>query len=82
MCRAAGLGWEQSKGGMLEHGNISIRMHSERTLLEHWGRKITHYRFGLDVQIAKHLVGAPAAEEFDNVLVDLGTKESHSARGA
>ena len=41
-----------------------------------------HEGLRLEVEIAKHLVGAPAADHTDAVAVDSGTEESHGAARA
>ena len=57
-------------------------MQREGAMVEHAGREITHDRGGLDGEVAKHLIGAPAAKKADDVGVNLGAKEGHGARGA
>lgn len=52
---------------------------------EHAGRKMTHEGLGLDVKIAQHFIGAPAAEKANAVGVNVGTEECHgtgSTQGA
>jgi hypothetical protein len=48
---------------------------------QHAGGKVAHYGFSLDMQISKHLVGAPASEEADDIGVHLCAQEGHRARG-
>ena len=57
-----------------------IGMKSEGTVVEHTGRKVAHDRFGLNMEVAEHLVGAPAAHEADEVGVHFSAKEGHGPR--
>jgi hypothetical protein len=47
--------------------------------VQHPGGKPSHDRFGLDMEVPEHFIGAPATDESDNVSVDLGAKEGHCA---
>ena len=40
--------------------------------MEHAAGKVEHNRLGLKVEVAEHFVGPPAAEQADDVGVDLG----------
>jgi hypothetical protein len=39
-----------------------------------------HYRLGLDVEVAEHLVGSPPSDETNAVGVDICAQERHGAR--
>ena len=54
----------------------------EGTVSDHTGRKIAHDWFRLDVEITKHFVRAPTANEADEVGVNFGTKECHGIGSA
>ena len=41
---------------------------------------MAHHGFGLDVEVAEHLVGLPSAKKADPIRVHVRTKESHGAR--
>jgi hypothetical protein len=43
---------------------------------------IPHEGVGLDMQVPKHFVLAPMADEADDVRVDLGQEEGYCASGA
>ena len=77
-----GSGEERSGVRRLVHRHTLVRMESERAVEEHPGRKITHDRFSLYMEVAEHLIGPPAAEEFDDVRVYLCAEECHCASGA
>ena len=49
---------------------------------EHATGKALHEGSCLHVQVAKHFIGAPAADELDSIRVDAGTEECHRAGGA
>ena len=67
---------------MLEEGHIMMRVQRKVPACEHPGREIAHQRLGLDVEIAKHLVGAPATKEPDAIGVNVGAQKGHGASGA
>ena len=48
-------------------------------MLEHERSKVTHDRFGLDVEVAEHLIAAPPADKANRVRVDVGTQEGHGS---
>ena len=54
-------------------------MEDKGSMVKHALGEVTHDRLGLDMKIAEHFVRAPAADETDDIGVDLGAKESHSA---
>ena len=54
-----------------KEGEVAARKHS--------GRKMTHDGFGLDMEVAEHFVGAPAAKKSNAVRVNIGAKEGHCA---
>ena len=41
--------------------------------------EVKHNQLGLKVEVAEHFVGSPAADQADDVGVDLGEEESHCA---
>ena len=45
-------------------------------------RKAVHEGLRLDVEIAKHVIRTPAAEQLDFVLVDIGAQKSHGTPSA
>ena len=67
---------------MLQEGHIVIGKQGEVATLKHAGCKISHDRFGLDMKVAQHLVGPPAADELDAASVNVCTKEGHGPRGS
>ena len=71
--------WVGVKRGLvwLVQGNFTVRMEGEGTSAKHTGSKIAHHRFGLDVEVAKHFVGPPTANEADQIGVYLGTEKGH-----
>ena len=62
--------------------DVAVGMEGEDPTIEHAGRKISHQRLRLNVEITEHLVGLPSAEEADDVWVDVGAQKRHGARGA
>jgi len=48
---------------------------------QHVGSKITHDRFGLDIQIIQHGVGVPAAQQLDDVAINMGAEKGRGTRG-
>ena len=50
--------------------------------MQHPGRKITHDRLSLNMQVSQHFIGAPAPDETDAIGIDIGTQEGHGAGGA
>ena len=50
--------------------------------LKHSGRKIPHDWFRLNMEVAEHLVGLPAAEEPDAITIDISAEEGHSTGSA
>jgi hypothetical protein len=65
---------------MLEQGDFMVGQHSEVTAGKHAGRKMPHYRLGLDVEVAEHLVRSPPSNETNAVGVDICAQECHGAR--
>ena len=53
--------------------------HTELSALDHEGCEMHHEWIGLQMEVAEHFVGAPAADQFDNVGINLAAKESHGA---
>ena len=47
--------------------------------MEHATGKVRHERGGLQMEVTEHFVGAPSAEESDDVGIDVGEEESVSA---
>jgi hypothetical protein len=62
----------------LVHWNGTIWKQGELSL-QHSRRKTSHDRFGLDMKVAQHLIGAPATDEPYDVSVDFGAEEGHSS---
>ena len=60
------------------HGNGAVGKQREFSS-EHSGSETAHDRLGLDMKVAQHLVGAPAADKTDDVGIDLGAKKGHGA---
>jgi hypothetical protein len=48
---------------------------------QHGSRKTLHDRLRLEMKVAKHGIGMPAAEEANGVRVDIGIQESHGPTG-
>ena len=78
------MGEERERNGLecLVKGDSFSGVKREGPVEKHSGRKIAHDRFCLDVKVSEHLVRAPAAQELNDVCVNLGTEESHGARCA
>ena len=70
-----GLKWnmERREGGLIERDG-GIRMKPEGAAEEHKARDVSHNRFRLNMEIAEHLIGAPATDEVDVVGVDVGAQ--------
>jgi hypothetical protein len=65
----------------LKGGNVLARDECELAALKHEASEVAHHGLRLDVQIAEHDVGAPAAEELDQIRVDAGAQKCHGAPG-
>ena len=61
--------------------DVAIWYEPEVTFSDHGARKFAHDWCSLNMEILNHFVAAPAANEFDAVMINVGTEESHSARG-
>ena len=48
---------------------------------QHGGCEAVHDGLGLDVEISKHLVRPPAADEAQPITIDAGTQKRHGAAG-
>ena len=59
-----------------------VREEAEVAMIEHAASELAHDRFGLDLEVAEHLIGAPSSEQADDVGVNFGTEEGHCAGGA
>ena len=62
--------------------DFGVRVKDEVSGGEHASGVVTHDGFGLDVEIAQHFVGAPASNKPNDVCVNAGAQEGHSASGA
>jgi hypothetical protein len=67
---------------VLIHWDLGVGVQGEGALGEHSGRKVAHNGFGLEVEVAEHLVGAPSTDKADDVGVDRRAEERHGAGGA
>jgi hypothetical protein len=50
-------------------------------MFEHACREATHGRFGLDVEVSKHFIAAPPADQVDAIGINVGAQEGHSTGG-
>jgi len=50
--------------------------------LEHKAGEVAHDRLGLKMQVTEHLIRAPAADQADNVGVDVGKEKGHGTTSA
>ena len=57
-----------------------MRKESVGATMKHPGRKITHDRLCLDMQVAEHFIRPPTTNEANAVRVDLGAQEGHGTR--
>jgi hypothetical protein len=62
----------------LVHWNGTVGKQGELSL-QHSGGETSHDRFGLDMEVTQHFIGAPATDETDDISVDLSAKEGHGA---
>ena len=63
----------------LECGDFLVWYQSEGTALEHALREASEHRAHLSVEVAQHFIGAPAADEADDVSIDAGAEEGIGA---
>ena len=56
-----------------------VREESVSATEKHSGRKITHDRLRLHMQISQHFIGAPATDEADAIRIHIRTQESHGS---
>jgi hypothetical protein len=49
---------------------------------EHFLGEVFHHGLGLNMKVPHHFVRAPTAEERDDVFINIGAEERHSAAGA
>ena len=61
---------------------VLVRKHPELASADHGGGEVHHQWVRLQVQIAQHFVRPPAANELDNIGVDLAAEEGHGAASA
>jgi hypothetical protein len=69
---------EKKKKQESVHWHGAVRQQREFSS-EHSGSETAHDRLCLDMEVAQHLVGAPATDKTDDVGIDLGAKQGHSA---
>jgi hypothetical protein len=50
--------------------------------LKHKASEVAHDRLGLKMKVTKHFIRAPAADQADNICVDVGKEKGHGATGA
>jgi hypothetical protein len=50
-------------------------------MLDHEASERGNNGHGLDVEISKHLIGFPTAQETNSVRIDVRAKERHGATG-
>ena len=62
-------------------GNLWVRKDSEVPILQHAMGKVSHDRFSLNMEVAKHLVTVPSAKEANDITVIVRAKQSHGACG-
>jgi hypothetical protein len=55
----------------LWNGDVLVWEESEGTTHQHTSREVSHDRFGLNMEVAEHFIAAPAAQEADNVRVNM-----------
>ena len=59
-----------------------MREHPKLAAPNHGRGEVPHKRVGLEVQVAQHLIGAPAADKLNDVGIDLSAEQCHSATRA
>ena len=64
-----------------EDGDVLTGEKGEGTATKHAGREIAHDRLCLDMEVSQHFIGAPAAEELNDVGINLGAQQGHGAGG-
>ena len=69
-------GWEKEKE--LVHRNGTVGKQGELSV-QHSGGETTHDRFGLNMEVTQHFIGAPTTDETNDVSVNLCAKEGHGA---
>ena len=64
-----------------QHGRREclVGKHAELAASNHGGGQVHHEWVGLEMEVTQHFVGAPAADQFDDVGVNLAAEESHSS---
>ena len=45
-------------------------------MFEHACREATHGRFGLDVEVSKHFIAAPPADQADDIGINVGAQRA------
>jgi len=68
----------EGMGGLVRRHKLV--WHQLIVCLEHFACEGVHHRLGRKVKIAEHLVGAPAAQEANDVWVDVSDKQGRGAR--
>ena len=66
------VGCKESRGS--RSGKSFIGKESELATSHHQGSKVAHKWVRLEMEIAQHLIRAPATHKFDDISVDLGTQ--------
>jgi len=66
-----------SRRGRVQERSVLSRDQGVLSPLQHEASEVAHDGVGLKVQVAEHFVGTPAADEADDVRVNLGEEEGH-----
>ena len=82
-------GWIMPKGVGLEGliwvddviwvGDVRTRDEVVVTALQHEAGEVAHDRLRLEMEVTKHFIRPPVANQLDDIRVDTGNKESHGA---
>jgi hypothetical protein len=62
-------------------GNVLSRQQGKITGKGHTSHEGVHEQVGLEMEVAKHFIRAPATNEMDDVGVNAGAKEGHGTAG-
>ena len=63
-------------------GDVRTRDEVGVTALQHEAGEVAHDRLRLEMEVAKHFIGPPAANQADDIGVNTGNKEGHGAARA
>ena len=69
--------WKKDSAELVHRDQLVWMEGAKVAQINHFACKPAHDRLSLDMEVAKHFIRAPAANEPDDVTVYLGTQQGH-----